>query len=286
MIIALPPSEGKTAPQAACAQPAPLEELTFAELTDARAEIGRALASLGTGTAAQEILTVGPKAAAELAWNLAHGAGRYPGDAAPAASSGDAVPALFGAPAHTIYTGVLFAAAKLGVPHSTDAEIPARTTSATPASPCPVWIFSGRYGVVQPGDVIAPYRLPAAAKLPGIGPVASWWKPRLTPVLDAATTGHRLVLDCRSGPYQRMWTVPAPLTRLEVKAARERAGKRTVISHMAKHYRGELTRLLLTSGQDFRDPSLVAAVARAGGLTVELDDAGPRHVILTVVAQG
>lgn len=254
MIIALPPSEGKTAPESASARPAPLDRLTFPELTEARAKIGQALADLGTGAAAQNVLKVGPKAAPELAWNLAHGAGVSPDD---------------GAAAHAVYTGVLFAAA----------ELPG------PASPCPVWIFSGRYGVVQPGDVIAPYRLPAAAKLPEIGPVATWWKPRLAPVLDTAACAHSLVLDCRSGPYQRMWMVPAPLTRIEVKAARERAGTRTVVSHMAKHYRGELTRLLLASGQDFRDPSQVAAVASAGGLTVELDDTGPRHVILTVVVQ-
>ncbi|OKL54247.1 hypothetical protein BSZ39_05285 [Bowdeniella nasicola] len=67
-MIALPPSEGKTLPEPA--RPVDLAELALGQLSKARARIAAALAELGTGDAAAETLSVGPKARADLVKSL------------------------------------------------------------------------------------------------------------------------------------------------------------------------------------------------------------------------
>ncbi|MDO5700039.1 MAG: peroxide stress protein YaaA [Bowdeniella nasicola] len=207
MIIALPPSEGKSEP--ATPMTVVAADLAFANLAPARSVIAHALTELGADDEAATLLKVGPRARADLAWNT---------------------DLTEGAPAREIYTGVLYEAARL---REKDAG---------------VWIFSGLYGVVRPDDVIAPYRLPADARLPELGPVATWWKPRLADTLNRAAAHERILIDCRSGPYQRMWTPPESIERIAVTVERRDGDRRRVVSHRAKHYRGLLTRMLLDGG--------------------------------------
>ncbi|OKL53052.1 hypothetical protein BSZ39_11610 [Bowdeniella nasicola] len=174
-----------------------------------------------------------------------------------------------GGPVYEVYTGVLYAAAAL----ADRAEAPGRS----------VWIFSGRYGVVQASDTIAPYRLPASAILPGVGNVASYWRPHLRDALDPIASADGLVLDCRSGPYQRMWPIAKDAVAVSVRAVRERDGRRTVVSHMAKHYRGELTRHVLAAPEAPTSPEQVAALAEATGLGVELVELKDQRFELTLV---
>ncbi len=81
------------------------------------------------------------------------------------------------------------------------------------------------------------------ATLPPLGSLAAWWRDRLTPVLDEAFA-RQLILDCRSTDYRRSW--PGPVNRtVAVDVVTEAAGKRTVVSHNAKHARGKLCGHLL-----------------------------------------
>ncbi len=53
------------------------------------------------------------------------------------------------------------------------------------------------------------------------------------------------MVDCRSSTYAAAWSPPVENT-VAVNVYQERDGKRTVVSHFAKHTRGELARHLIT----------------------------------------
>ena len=66
--------------------------------------------------------------------------------------------------------------------------------------------------------------------------------------LDARAAGD-VVIDCRSAPYAAAWKVPADAEHVAVRVLRELDGKRSVVSHNAKHTRGVLTGHLLTRAE-------------------------------------
>lgn len=153
------------------------------------------------------------------------------------------------APAYEVYTGVLFEAAQLG---PTDA----------------VTIFSGLFGVTSGTDLIPAYRLSMNVKLPAAGSLKALWRKALAanpPLPESAGP----IVDMRSGAYQ-VWNPRGQWWDVRV---RDASGK--VITHMAKHYRGLLTRVLLDSGSDD-----VADVARSlGSISVE-SEGNRRHLTL------
>lgn len=206
MLILLPPSEGKSGPKRG--RPLDLASLSFAELNPARSQVIDALAELSSGPDALERLGVGASLADEVRAN------------AELAS----VPT---ARADAVYTGVLF-----------DALSPA-TLSATGRrrAAASIVIFSALFGALRPGDRIPPYRLNGTAHLGGLGTPTSFWRGRLDAVLPA----DRLVIDCRSSTYAPMWT---PDAALAVRVFRQQEGRRTVVSHNAKHARGLVARAL------------------------------------------
>ena len=106
-------------------------------------------------------------------------------------------------------------------------------------------VVSGLWGVVGPDDRIPAYRLSMGVDLPGVGPLARAWRPHLAAELDPHVAG-RLVVDCRSATYAAAWTPPASASWVPVRVLREVDGRRTVVSHHAKHTRGVLVRHLLT----------------------------------------
>lgn len=239
-MILLPPSEGKTPP--ASPQPVDLQALFAPQLTRERETVATALTQLGSDAAACKVLGLGPKSAADARWNLHLHAG---------------------APAATIYTGVLYQAAKL-----TGQERD-------------VLIFSGLYGAVRPGDVIAPYRLPAKAKLPPLGDVARWWKPRLKEALDEAAARAGVIVDGRSGPYQAMWR-PAR-DHLWVTVGAKRDGR--TITHLAKHYRGLVAAALSGDHAGLTTPEKIAAAVQTRlSLLVEISEGNGGKFHLDVLA--
>ncbi|PYI38111.1 peroxide stress protein YaaA [Arthrobacter psychrolactophilus] len=237
MLILLPPSEGKT--PAADGSPVDLAELSFPELTTARQDVAVALAAISAQDDALSQLGVGASLVHEVSRNtrLAH---------EPAA------------PAHSIYSGVLFDA--LGYQ--------SLTTPQKIKADAAVVVVSGLWGAVRFADRIPAYRLSMSVGLPGLGKLASFWKPKLASAMEDAAQGQLLV-DCRSSTYAAAW-VPAPERTVAVNVFTERDGTRKVVSHFAKHTRGELARHLLT--RRGKAPETPAQLAKAAGekWTVEL----------------
>ncbi len=148
------------------------------------------------------------------------------------------------APAHEVYTGVLYET--LGL-------------AAFPAAD--VLIFSALWGVVRPEDRIPAYKLSMGARLPRFSGLAAFWRPHLTKALP----DDELVLDLRSGPYAAAFKPRAALT---VRAF-TRDGK--VVSHMVKATRGEVARIVL--GGRPETPGDVLELVRAAGYSAQLDGA-------------
>lgn len=230
MLILLPPSEGKT--PAAEGTSVDWAELSFPELNTARAQV---LESLGTVSAHQDALTL-------------LGVGASLSDDVERNTRLHAEPA---APAHSIYSGVLYDA--LGYRTLT----PAQRRRADQQ----VLIVSALWGAIRFGDSVPAYRLSMGTALPDVGRLASFWKPQLSAALVQETQGHLLV-DCRSSTYAAAWAPPAEQT-VAVNVFTEIDGVRKVVSHFAKHTRGELARHLLSRrGKPAGTPSELLKAAR------------------------
>lgn len=230
MLILLPPSEGKT--PATAGAPVNLAGLHFPELTPARQLVADALAAVSAQEDALTHLGVGASLVNEVLRN----------------TQLDLEPA---APAHSIYTGVLYDA--LGYSSMT-------LTQKRKADDAVV-VVSGLWGAVGFADSIPAYRLSMSVGLPGLGKLASYWKPKLAAALAEHAHGHLLV-DCRSSTYAAAW-VPDPEHTVAVNVFTERDGTRKVVSHFAKHTRGELARHLLT--RRGKAPETPAQLAKAAG---------------------
>ncbi|MER1997827.1 MAG: peroxide stress protein YaaA [Arthrobacter sp.] len=222
MLILLPPSEGKTRPQTGPAVNS--DGLHFPELVSARKEVLAALMETSAAENAHEVLGVGATLAAEVQRNTVL-------ETEPCA------------PAHRIYSGVLYDA--LGYASLTPAQQAAAEDT--------VVVISALWGAIGFGDAIPAYRLSMGTNLPGCGRLAAFWKKAFSEPLARHSEG-RLVVDCRSSTYAAAWQ-PAPQNTAAVNVFQLRGGERKVVSHFAKHTRGELARHLLT-----RDGSAPATV--------------------------
>ncbi|QGH69508.1 peroxide stress protein YaaA [Pseudactinotalea sp. HY158] len=214
VLLLLPPSEGKTAP--ASGRPLDLSGLSHPELTEQRRRVLTAL------LAASES---GP------------GALGLPASMAGAVAANVSLLEAPTAPAARVYTGVLYAASGL-------ADL---TGTARSRASRHVRIASALFGMLTPADAIPAYRLPPTAKLPGL-PGGGTSIAALAPPTSAAMSAEEpgLVVDCRSGPYIRLWRPRPPTEWVCVRVVQLRDGVPTVVSHDAKHTRGLLTGHLLT----------------------------------------
>lgn len=213
MLILLPPSEGKTPAEKGSA--IEWESLSFPDLNSYRAKVLEALGLASAHEDALALLGVGASLRADVERNTRL-------HAEPAA------------PAHQVYSGVLYDA--LGYKTLT----PAQRRKAVDS----ILVVSALWGAIGFGDRVPAYRLSMGTALPDVGRLASFWKPQLTQALASRVEGELLV-DCRSSTYAAAWAPPAVQT-VSVNVFSESNGKRTVVSHFAKHTRGELARHLLT----------------------------------------
>ena len=229
MLILLPPSEGKTPAVRGSAVDWP--SLSFAELNSYRAKVLDALGTVSAHEDALALLGVGASLKDDVDRNTRL-------HAEPAA------------PAHQIYTGVLYDA--LGYNTLT----PAQRRKADES----VLVVSALWGAIRFGDSVPAYRLSMGTALPDVGRLASFWRPHLSSVLAPVTDGQLLV-DCRSSTYAAAWA-PPPAQTVAINVFSEAGGVRKVVSHFAKHTRGELARhLLARRGKAPATPSgLVKAV--------------------------
>jgi cytoplasmic iron level regulating protein YaaA (DUF328/UPF0246 family) len=213
VLILLPPSEGKT--PAVRGDAMDWRSLSFPDLNSCRAKVLEALGTVSAHEDALALLGVGASLRADVERNTRL-------HAEPAA------------PAHQVYSGVLYDA--LGYKSMT--ALQRRRADAS------VLVISALWGAIRFADSVPAYRLSMSTALPDVGRLASFWKPQLTDALASAAVGELLV-DCRSSTYAAAWTPPAAST-VAVNVFTEVNGERKVVSHFAKHTRGELARHLLT----------------------------------------
>lgn len=227
MLVLLPPSEGKAA--GGRGRPLDLSGLSFPSLNDVRATVLDAL-----GTAAQSDLE-GLRRALDC-------------------PAGEAETDLVLRTSGTLqalrrYTGVVYDALSYA---TLDAAARRRANAS-------LVVASALFGLVRPKDAIPAYRLSGGTSLPGLGGLASLWRPVVEPELAA----HKgLVVDLRSGPYARLARAPHAV---QVRVLRDVDGVRSVVSHDNKWTKGLLARALCERGA-----STVADVADAGRAVADL----------------
>jgi len=152
------------------------------------------------------------------------------------------------APAREVYTGVLYEHLGLG-------SLPGER----------VLIASALWGFVRPSDRIPAYRLSMGARLPRIASLPALWRDPLR----RAVPDSGLIVDMRSGSYAAAWK-PKRATLVGVRAF----VNGTTVSHMVKATRGDVARILLSSGESPETPDDVASLVRQAGLSVELSGSG------------
>lgn len=247
MLILLPPSESK----ATRARGGHLrwERLSAPELTDARREVARALAEASTRIDASVVLGASVNLAPEIARNTRL----------------ESSPTL---PARELYTGVLYDALDLA---SLDASAGRRATAR-------LRVVSALYGVARMTDRLAPYRLSMGVNLPGVGPLAAFWRPHLGLVLEQAA-GRGLVVDCRSSTYAAAWSPEGASGDRWIQVRVPGA------THMAKHTRGLVSRTLCQEAADPRRPEeLVDLLAPRHEVRLEQPSRPGRPWVLDVSA--
>jgi hypothetical protein len=251
MRILLPPSAGKTTKETT--NHLQLEKLWQAEhLTQTRRQLIDDVQNTALLADAAQIFKLGPKNAHEISQNLE----------------------VYDAPALAawqLYDGVLYEAAKFAqiFSYGACAQDGQGQGGQQQVDQCQAdqpqglqrqleeltLVFSALFGPVRLTDLITPHRLSGSVKLPGQGSVASIWSKALKELLTQQLSGH-VVVDLRSAEYGAMYR-PARggecLTlNIAVAKVNPATGKRSVVSHWAKHTRGLLAGALLravASGQ-------------------------------------
>ena len=244
MRILLPPSAGKTTKEST--NHLQLEKLWQAEhLTQTRRQLIDDVQNTALLADAAQIFKLGPKNAHEISQNLE----------------------VYDAPALAawqLYDGVLYEAAKFAQIFSSgdssqgsQSQGGQRQGSQSQGNQPQggqrqleelTLVFSALFGPVRLTDLITPHRLSGSVKLPGQGSVASIWSKALKELLTQQLSGH-VVVDLRSAEYGAMYrqTRGSDCLLLNIGVAKvdPATGKRSVVSHWAKHTRGLLAGALL-----------------------------------------
>ena len=234
MRILLPPSAGKTTKETT--NHLQLEKLWQAEhLTQTRRQLIDNVQNTALLADAAQIFKLGPKNAHEISQNLE----------------------IYDAPALAawqLYDGVLYEAAKFAQIFSYGACAQDGQGQADQSQGLQrqleelTLVFSALFGPVRLTDLITPHRLSGSVKLPGQGSVASIWSKALKELLTQQLSGH-VVVDLRSSEYGAMYRPTRGsdclLLNIGVAKVNPATGKRSVVSHWAKHTRGLLAGALL-----------------------------------------
>jgi cytoplasmic iron level regulating protein YaaA (DUF328/UPF0246 family) len=140
--------------------------------------------------------------------------------------------------AMSVYTGVLYQAL----------DWQSLSPAAKKRGESAVAIISAKYGVVRPSTKIESYKEKINNKA---------MAPRVEQALRAIKVP--LIVDCRSSTYKTVWKSPVDIT-VEVKVSTVVDGVRTVVTHMSKKTRGEITRWLLQSRSIPKSPEDLYAI--------------------------
>lgn len=141
-------------------------------------------------------------------------------------------------PAMAVYSGVLYQG--LGWQ--------SLSAAAKKRGEASIAIISAKYGVVRPLDRIESYKEKIDNKA-----MSAIVAERLDPIKTP------LIIDCRSSTYKTVWKSPPDIT-VEVKVSTVIDGVRTVVTHMSKKTRGEITRWLLQSRSMPKSPEDLYAI--------------------------
>lgn len=244
MRILLPPSAGKTTKEST--NHLQLEKLWQAEhLTQTRRQLIDDVQNTALLADAAQIFKLGPKNAHEISQNLE----------------------VYDAPALAawqLYDGVLYEAAKFAQIFSSGDSSQGSQSQGGQSQGSQgqgnqpqggqrqleelTLVFSALFGPVRLTDLITPHRLSGSVKLPGQGSVASIWSKALKELLTQQLSGH-VVVDLRSSEYGAMYRPTRGsdclLLNIGVAKVNPATGKRSVVSHWAKHTRGLLAGALL-----------------------------------------
>ena len=91
-------------------------------------------------------------------------------------------------------------------------------------------ILSGLFGLLRPDDLIPNYQLGMSAALPDLGPVADYWRPVVSPILNENLEG-RWVWDLLPDVHREAWTDEQVYeARAEVTFEKEEDGDRVPIT--------------------------------------------------------
>ena len=215
MLILLPPSEGKTAPERGKRFVA--SALGYPGLKKTRTLVMDALVELCSGNVnrAVSVLDLGPKQRDLVAMNAQ-------------------LRSAACAPAIDVYTGVLYEAL----------DFPTLPASARKRADTRVAIASALFGLLRPSDSIPAYRLSGDTTLPGVGTLASIWREAIQAEL---TSSKGPILDLRSGAYVNLGSIPESIAHRAFagRVLLDKGGKRSVVSHHNKATKGRLVREIL-----------------------------------------
>jgi cytoplasmic iron level regulating protein YaaA (DUF328/UPF0246 family) len=106
-------------------------------------------------------------------------------------------------------------------------------------------ILSGMFGLLRPDDLIPNYRLRMDAAVEGVGKVARYWRPVVSPHLDRLVEG-KVVWNLLPATHEEAWEDGRTYQRMyRLKFFREEdsgpaAGERKPVSHGVKELRGAL----------------------------------------------
>lgn len=247
MLILLPPSEGKTAPEAG--PTLDLGRLSFCELTGVRERLLHTLMTFSARQpkAAATALGLGPTQSYEVARNAA-----LTTAACAAASS--------------VYTGVLFEALDPG----------SLRAGARQSFTKHVAIASALFGLVRPDDLIPAYRLSANTTLPKMPSLSSQWR---EPVSTVIARAGEPIFDLRSTAYVSLAPISPDVAEDAVfgRVLVERNGRRSVVSHHNKATKGRIVRSLLSARTMPTSVNGLLTALERSAYRIELHEPAKRH---------
>ena len=240
MLILLPPSEGKYAPERGPKYKA--TALGYPSLKATRVSVLAALVDLCSSNPkrAASILGLGPKQRDLVTLNA-----RLRSAAC--------------APAIEVYTGVLYEAWDFD-------SLPAAARKRADAR---VAIASALFGLLRPSDPIPSYRLSGDTTLPGLGTLSSLWR---TAICDELEKVRGPIVDLRSGTYVALGPIPESAAHRSFvgRILLERGGKRSVVSHHNKATKGHLVRAVLQQASVPKSVDAVPGYLTSLGFTSEV----------------
>ena len=114
-------------------------------------------------------------------------------------------------------------------------------------------ILSGMFGLLRPDDLIPDYKLSMGARVDGVGKVAAYWRPVLSPVLNELLAGQA-VWNLLPASHEEAWDDAGTYGRMiRVRFVREEDGERRPVTHGVKELRGALVGYIASETADHVD---------------------------------